>query len=110
VDDYITKPFEMKELDLRILALLKRLPLEKSSLLTNKTLTLDLEKKKVFLSEKEILLHHKEYLVLEFLLINQGYPKTKTQILGQVWGESEEHLEYSSTTLEAHISTIRKKL
>jgi DNA-binding response OmpR family regulator len=41
---------------------------------------------------------------------NRWYPKNKTDILEQVWWEFEENLDFSSTTLEAHISTIRKKL
>lgn len=110
VDDYMTKPFELKELLARIHSLLKR----KNSIIENKIIIKDYEinlsKHKLFFDKNEIELWNKEYLIIEFLAQNKWYPKNKTQILEHVWGEAEENLELSSTTLEAHISTIRKKI
>lgn len=110
VDDYMTKPFEMRELVARINALVKR----KSNIIEEEIIIWDvkinLSKHKVYKNKKEIEFINKEYLIIEFLAKNKWYPKNKTQILWSVWWESEENLELSSTTLESHISTIRKKL
>ncbi len=110
VDDYLTKPFELKELEMRIKSLLKRKEKEIEDKIIIWDIEINLSKHKVFKNLDEMELWNKEYLIIEFLSINKGYPKSKIQILEQVWWEAEENLELSSTTLEAHISTIRKKL
>ncbi len=110
VDDYLTKPFELKELELRIKSLTKRKDLKIEDILTINDIIINLSKHKVYKDDKEIELSNKEYLIIEFLTKNRWYPKNKTDILEKVWWEFEENLDFSSTTLEAHISTIRKKL
>ena len=110
VDDYITKPFELKELEIRINAILKRKDKEENDKITVWKFEINLSKHKVFLSWKEIDLSNKEYLIIEFLSVNKWYPKSKNQILEHVWWEQEENLNLSSVTLEAHISVIRKKI
>jgi len=110
VDDYITKPFELKELEIRINAILKRKDKEVNDKITVWKFEINLSKHKVFLSWKEIDLSNKEYLIIEFLSVNKWYPKSKNQILEHVWWEQEENLNLSSVTLEAHISVIRKKI
>ncbi|MDD5770476.1 MAG: response regulator transcription factor [Candidatus Gracilibacteria bacterium] len=110
VDDYMTKPFELKELLARINSLLKRKQTIIEERIIIKNIEIHISKHKVFINGNEIELGNKEYLIIEFLATNKGYPKNKTQILEAVWGELEENLELSSTTLEAHISTIRKKI
>ncbi|MDP2090937.1 MAG: response regulator transcription factor [Candidatus Gracilibacteria bacterium] len=110
VDDYMTKPFELKELLARINSLVKR----KMSVIEEKIvigkLEINILKHKIYYAKKELEFSNKEYLIIEFLVRSRGYPKSKTQILEAVWGELEENLEISSTTLETHISTIRKKI
>jgi DNA-binding response OmpR family regulator len=49
-------------------------------------------------------------MILEYLFLNQKYPKSKVSILEHVWWEREENLDLWSVTLEAHISTLRKKI
>ncbi|MDD3145006.1 MAG: response regulator transcription factor [Candidatus Gracilibacteria bacterium] len=110
VDDYLTKPFELKELELRIKAVGKRKNMEIQELITIGNIEINLSKHKIFSKEVEIELSNKEYLIIEFLSINKGFPKSKIQILEHVWGEQEENLNLSSVTLEAHISVIRKKI
>ncbi|MDD4151479.1 MAG: response regulator transcription factor [Candidatus Gracilibacteria bacterium] len=110
VDDYLVKPFELKELEMRIIALSKRKNKQINDKLFIKDIEIDFSKHKIFQQNNEIDFSNKEYLIIEFLARNKGYPKTKIQILENVWGESEENLELSSTTMESHISTIRKKL
>lgn len=110
VDDYLTKPFELKELELRIKVLLW----SKENIIDNSLKLWDIiinySGKKVYKKDSQIELSNKEYLIIEFLSKNKWYPKTKIQLLEHVWWEQEENLELSSTTLETHISTIRKKI
>lgn len=110
VDDYMTKPFELKELFARVNALAKRKlsVIEETILVWN--IEINILKHKIYNNGNEIEFSNKEYLIIEYLLRNKWYPKSKTQILEAVWWELEENLELSSTTLEAHISTIRKKI
>lgn len=110
VDDYLTKPFELRELEMRIKALSKRKEKQIQYEIIIWDVKIDFAKHKVFLSENEIELSNKQYLIIEFLSINKWYPKSKVRILEHVWWEAEENLELSSTTLESHISSIRKKL
>lgn len=110
VDDYITKPFELKELELRIKSISRRKNMEVQELINIWEIEINLSKHKVFLKNEEIELSNKEYLIVEFLSINRWYPKSKVQILEHVWWEQEENLNLSSVTLEAHISVIRKKI
>lgn len=110
VDDYLTKPFELKELEARINALLKRKDKQIEKIIKIDNLEINLSKHKIFDSWKQLELWNKQYLIIEFLAINRGFPKSKVAILEKVWWELEENLDLSSTTLEAHISGLRKKI
>lgn len=110
VDDYLTKPFEFEELEARIKALLKRKDKELKNELKIGDIELDINKHKVYKDTIEVDLWNKEYMILEYLLLNTSYPKSKVNILEHVWWEQEENLDLWSKTLESHISTIRKKL
>ncbi len=110
VDDYLTKPFELKELEARVKTIFRRKDKKIEKIIKLWDIQIDLAKHKVFESGKEIELWNKEYLIVEFLSINKWFPKSKVAILEKVWGELEENLDLNSTTLEAHISTIRKKI
>ena len=124
VDDYMTKPFELRELEVRIKAILKRKDKKIENIVNIWDLEINFSKHKVFLchselstchpeldsGSKEVELGNKEYLIIEFLVKNRWFPKSKVQLLEKVWWEAEENLDLSSTTLEAHISTIRKKI
>lgn len=110
VDDYITKPFEFEELEARIKTVLKRKDKEIKNNLKVRDIELDIDKHKVYKNWVEIDLGNKEYMILEYLFLNQSYPKSKISILEHVWWEQEENLDLGSVTLEAHISFLRKKL
>ncbi len=109
-DDYITKPFELAELLARIKVLSKRKEEILPNLINIWDFKFDLNKRKVFIKNKEIELWNKEFRIVEFLILNKWLPKNKTQILEHVWWEQEENLDLNSVTLEAHISYLRKKL
>jgi DNA-binding response OmpR family regulator len=108
-DDYLTKPFELLELEARVNAIFSR----KDKVMEQKVLVWDLEinlsKHKIFKGNEEVNISNKEFLIIEFLAKNAGIPRNKTEILEYAWGEREDNLNFSSVTLEAHISYIRKK-
>ncbi len=109
-DDYLTKPFEIEELLARARAIIRRKWKVITELVQISDIEIDLSHGKVYVSWKEIELSAKEYKIIAYLVQNRGYPKTKEEILEAVWWEKEENLPLSSTTLEAHISGVRKKL
>lgn len=110
VDDYITKPFDMRELELRIIALGRRKEKTIEEKICFGPYTIETGKKLIKKWDTILELTSKEYGILEFLARNKGYPKTKMEILDAVWGMREAELAMNSITLEAHISTLRKKL
>lgn len=109
-DDYMTKPFDMRELEMRILSLSRR----RAKIIENEIILSDvvisLSKHTVSKNGELIELTNKEYAILEFLARNKGFPKTKTNILEAVWGIRESELNFDSITLEVHVSSLRKKL
>lgn len=110
VDDYVTKPFEIEELVVRIKSLLKRSDkvIDDEKHIWN--ITLNYSKKKISINSVEIKFPQKQYLIIEYLVKNIWYPINKIKIMEYVWWEQEENLEFNSTTLESHIYAIRKKL
>lgn len=106
-DDYLTKPFHMKELGARMRALLRRPPIIASEKLKYGTLMLDTEKRCAYFNEEEVKLQPMEFLVLEFFLRNPGRPYSPEKIIERVWDTSTDvslHAVYSC------IKRLRKKL
>lgn len=109
-DDYLTKPFELLELEARINSLGRRKEKEIEDVIDVEDIKIDITKHKVFKWDTEIEMGNKEFLIVEFLAKNKGIPKSKSDIFEFAWGEREENLNFDSITLEVHISYIRKKL
>lgn len=84
-DDYLTKPFDMRELEMRILSLGRRKEkiLETEIIFGNYKICL--QKRMVLLDGERVDLTSKEYAIIEFLARHKGFPKTKTDILEAVW-------------------------
>lgn len=110
VDDYMTKPFEVEELVVRLRSILRRWEIKIDNQQIINDVKINFSKKKIFYKEEEIFFSHKMYLIIEFLSKNIWYPQNKAKIMEYVWWEQEENLEMNSTTLESHIYAIRKKL
>ena len=106
-DDYLTKPFSLEELLARIRALLRRPAHVAPDLLEIEDLVLDTKKHLVTRKGKEIYLTRKEFMLLEYLLRNNGTAVSRGMILEHVW---DINVDPFSNTVESHILNIRKKV
>lgn len=116
-DDYLTKPFSMRELVARVKAMLRRVQMAKEdadrakkqgdSALTAGNLQIDLLRHEVKLDNHEISLKPKEFELLLFLMRNQGQVFSRDQLLEQVWGW--EFLG-GSRTVDVHVRWLRSKI
>ncbi len=108
-DDYITKPFSLKQLKVKIDSHLRR---ENRNSVNKKTIrtqnvALDKEKKQVLVNDNIIILPKKEYLIIEKLISNVGIVMSKDRIFETIWGyDSDSDL----STVTEHIKKIRAKL
>ena len=108
-DDYITKPFERKELLARIEAILRRSKVaytEKNTIIF-KDLVLDLNNREVKVNGEELALQGKQFDVLEYLLNSKNTIITKDQIFDKIWGFDS---ETSTNVIEVYASGLRKEL
>ena len=107
-DDYITKPFHMKELIARVKIILKRSTnLEDTNILSYGDLTLDLSTGKLKCKNNEVSINGKELNLMELLLINKEQIVTKELLTDKIWGYDSD-TEYNS--VEVYISFLRKKI
>jgi len=107
-DDYLTKPFSLEELTLRIEAILRRTQNdEDNNHLKCDKLRLDEDLHQVFVSDVEIELSPTEFKLLRYMLLNQGHVLSKGQILDYVW---EYDFEGNDAVVETYVSYLRKKL
>ena len=103
-DDYLTKPFEPKELLLRLKALSRRKPLPKIQKIGN--VTVDLDAETIFVNGKEVKLSKTAWKLFYLLLKHKGEILPKERIMGYVW----EGKPVSEDVLRAYIKELRKKL
>ena len=108
-DDYLTKPFSLEELDLRIKAILRRRTNTgvTDARLTCGALTMDDSEHRVWLNDVEVELSPTEYRLLHYLLLNQGQALSKAQILDHVWRYD---FDGRGAVVETYISYLRRKL
>lgn len=108
-DDYITKPFGLEELSLRIQAILKRTKRVSrvEEVLKCGPVVLDLHRHRVSVEGKEVELSPTEFRLLGYLMENKNRVLTKHDLLDEVWGLG--FLE-NATVLDTFISYLRKKI
>ena len=105
-DDYLVKPFDLEELEARVLALAKRLPNKRE--LVFEDIRLDLNQKKVFKWEKELKFSLKEFQILEMLMQNQWIAISRLDIIEEIWWWEAWFEE--DWKLDVYLSTIRRKI
>lgn len=107
-DDYITKPFAMRELMARIKAVLKRTNnIENTECLEYGDLVLDFKNAKLKCNDSEIQISGKELELLEQLLINKNQISSRESLAERIWGY-ENDSEYNN--VEVYITFVRRKL
>jgi DNA-binding response OmpR family regulator len=106
-DDYLVKPFALKELLARIRALLRRPPLQSGNLLSMNDLEMDVTRREVRRAGKSIELSPREFSLLELLLRHPNQVLTRTQIVEHVWNFD----FYSETNVvDVYIGYLRRKI
>jgi len=106
-DDYLTKPFAFAELLVRIKALLRRGPVNRSSVLRVGDLEIDRLSQKVKRAGKKIELTGKEYSLLEYLATHPGRVFSRTMIIEHVWDQSFQGL---TNIVDVYVRHLREKL
>ena len=113
-DDYLAKPFSMRELIARVKATLRRIELDKGSnsseskdSLLFDNLKIDQKRHEVLLDDQPLKLKPKEYDLLLYLLSNPGQVLTRSLILEQVWGWD---FSGGTRTVDVHIRWLREKI
>jgi DNA-binding response OmpR family regulator len=111
-DDYLTKPFFMRELALRVNSLIKRQlhhssTLEDTAILLADGISLNNHQKKVFRQGKEINLTPREYQILLLLMQKKGEIVSKNELISRIWGRV---FDVNTNTIEVYVNFLRNKL
>ena len=108
-DDYISKPFSIREVMARVKAVLRRTAIkneEDKETISFEDLIIDIPKKKVSIGNEEITLTKKEFEILKLLLEHQGHVFSREEILSRVWSDEVYVLD---RTIDVNITRLRKK-
>lgn len=110
-DDYVAKPFSVRELTLRVRALLRRARTTKVPTPAGEQnferLRIDAEAHQVWIDEAEVSLTALEFRLLHTLVSRRGRVQTRSQLLEDVWGV---HAEVTTRTVDTHVKRLREKL
>ncbi len=111
-DDYITKPYRMRELVARMRAVSRRIPTERDAELTTGSLvvgdvSIDPDQHEVFVRGRAVSLPLKEFDLLHILLANAGRVLTRDVLIDRVWGS-----DYvgDTKTLDVHVKRLRNRI
>ena len=106
-NDYMIKPFDLKELDARMRALLRRKSITESSILEAGNMTFDTIKREAFVGDKKINLTQKETGILEYLFLNKERFVSSEELIDHVWDSNADGF---SNSVRVHMSSLRKKI
>ncbi len=111
-DDYITKPFSIRELLARVKAVMRRTDVSKigrenTTAISAEGLLIDIDKRKVVLDDKKVELSPKEFELLVLMASNPGRNYTRTELLDMIWGYNFDGYEH---TVNSHINRLRAKI
>ena len=111
-DDYVTKPYRLRELVARMRAVLRRgpgaePPTAESNVLEVQDIRLDPERHEVTVGDRRVAMPLKEFQLLEVLLRNAGRVLTRTTLIDRVWGPG---YVGDTKTLDVHVKRLRSKL
>lgn len=109
-DDYVTKPFSVRELMARVRALLRRsenAPAPEADVVSSGDLTIDVRKRTVSRDGVGLALKPKEYELLSFFARNPGKAFTRDQLLNQIWGYD---FAGDTRTVDVHVRWLRLKI
>ena len=104
--DYVSKPFDIRELLARITAALRGSPDNKERI-TTKDIKLYCDKRFAYVGETEIKLTRTEFAILKYLMVNSGQAISKSRLLDRISADTPDCTEES---LKIHVSNLRKKL
>ncbi len=106
-DDYLTKPFALPELMVRVRALMRRGPAIKDTLLKMADLEVDRLSHQVRRAGRRVELSPKEYSLLEYLLLNAGRVLSRSMIIDRVWDQS---FEGFTNIVDVYVRQLRRKI
>jgi two-component system phosphate regulon response regulator PhoB/two-component system alkaline phosphatase synthesis response regulator PhoP len=110
-DDYMVKPFSVRELIARIKAILRRLEdiqsMDSRQLIIGDRLKIDLDRHEVFVGEKKINLTKTEFTILTALARKIGWVYSREKLMSLLWGDEKFIID---RTIDVHIKNLRDKL
>ncbi|MBX9568290.1 MAG: response regulator transcription factor [Candidatus Obscuribacterales bacterium] len=107
-DDYVTKPFEMRELAARVRALLRRRVIEsKSTVISSGNVSIDPTRHKAFVGGEEVKLLPKEFALLEFFMRHPSHVFSSEALMNQVW---KSEADASDQVVRQCLMRLRKKV
>ena len=106
-DDYLVKPFALREVVARIKALTRRHLLDRTSVLLAGPIALDTGARQLAVQDKQVRLTAKEYAILEYFMLNQNRLITREQVIEHVWNFE---IESGRNLIEVYVGRLRKKI
>ena len=106
-DDYLVKPFALREVVARIKALTRRHLVDRTSVLAAGPISLDTGTRQLAVLDKPVRLTAKEYAILEYFMLNQHQLITREQVIEHVWNLE---FEGGGNLIEVYIGRLRKKI
>lgn len=108
-DDYITKPFDLSELNARVKAIIRRRKFDAQNEITFKEIVVRPYDRAVFVNAEEVVLTKKEFDLLVFFISNQNRVVTKESIAEHLWGDDMDMAD-SYDFIYSHLKNLRKKM